>query len=86
MTNEETVKYIECIVGYENSVGFVYQPIKTEALVNSMDALKKQIPMGDDNTFDCPRCHKVEFGYLRPKYCDNCGQRIADWSDEDDIR
>ena len=54
-----------------------------ESVDASIEALEKQIPMGDDDTMECPRCHMVEFGYLRPKYCDNCGQRIADWSEVD---
>lgn len=81
MTNEELAKSIlmELEGGYISYGNFHGNNEQGLNLIKS--AIEKQIPMGDDDTMECPRCHVVEFGYLRPKYCDNCGQRIADWSE-----
>lgn len=78
MTYEEAINLLYNLDGMiEDNHGSDYDA----ALRMAIEALGKQMPMGDDDTFECPRCKKVEFGYFRPKYCENCGQRIADWSE-----
>lgn len=75
MRPEESKKYMENLVGDE-SMEFVFQPIRTEVIVNAINALDKQIPKRPDDN-KCPYCyHTAVYRFRRFKYCPECGQKM----------
>lgn len=96
MTNEETLKYLKYCVG-DGSIGFIFQPIKTEVLENAINALEKQIEQkplvsdidnNDNADVYCPICHAnnpTAVKSINRIYCWKCGQLLSiDWDEKND--
>lgn len=78
MTKQEAVDYLEKLP-IDTRIGNTNQPMSSDLINMSMEALEKQIPKELVNNIEypsCPSCNRAFYWGCIDKYCNACGQAL----------